>query len=666
MATVAIGAAWAFVSQVELVEDDFENLIETTYICTNEVRQGCGPGVAANELALEGQDRVVVDYADIPEVLLQAVVATEDKSFFEHRGADPVGLTRAAYQIGRQIALGEGGSLQGGSTITQQYIKLVTQDDADAVTRKAREIVRAVKLEQDLTTELGSREAAKEEIITRYLNRSYFGRNAYGVQAAARVYFDTDVQDLTLPQSAYLAGLLRSPETADASEDLFEADRRREVSLTLMMEQEFITEAERAVADADVWDTLIPERRNGLGLGEVVGSEFGAEYFVSAVRQQLDDIFPNGEYFTQSLRIYTTLDQDLQQLAYETITGRLDPTNPYMPLGSLVSVDDNGEVVAMMGGADWSVSQVNLATGRAGGGSGFQAGSQMKTFAVAEFIEQGFSPESLYESPFTLQYPQSPDGVCARWSISGGVSNNPTRSTHRTVYQSLASSLNTVFAQVAVDIGAAQLTDMARRLGIESDMLACPSTVLGTNAVSPMEMAGAYANLAREGYRLDPILIERIEDADGNVLCWYPTNSCDNTNPARQGEQVISETVARQVNGALEGVVTGGSGRATILLDEETGERRPSAGKTGTSQLNRDAWFSGFTCGLTTTIWMGYPGVDGETPRYMNDAQNELNGLVDFPTIEELFGTDEYNSRTTGNGDITAVSYTHLTLPTKA
>ena len=651
-AGVAIGAVWFFASSVELEADNFDELIETTYICTGEVTQGCGPDNAANELSIDGQDRVVVGYADMPPVLIQAVVATEDKSFFGHRGVDPGGLLRAAYQVGKQRLTSDGGSFQGGSTITQQYIKLATSDDADAISRKAREIVRAMKLEQELEDSLGSKEAAKQQIIERYLNRAYFGRGAYGVQSASRIYFDRDVQALSLPEAAYLAGLLRNPSNGDASKDLEEANRRRSVTLGQMAELEFITVEQQLEADADTWNTLIPPPVAEVGIGEVAGSDIGSEYFISAVRNQLSEIYPKGEFYSQSLRVYTTLDPGLQRLAYQTITAKLDPSNEFMPLGSLVAINDNGEVVAMMGGADWDRSQVNLATGRAGGGSGFQAGSQMKVFALAEFIEQGFSPESFYPAPFTIEYPQDAEGICGNWNVRGGVTNNETRSNHRTVYQATAGSINTVFAQMITQIGAPQVADMARRLGIESEMLECPSLVLGPNAVAPLEMATAYANLARQGLRLEPSIIERIEDADGKVLCWYPTDSCrQSSGPNRQGEQVVEPSVARQVIGALEGVINGGTGRAARLTDPETETTRPAAGKTGTTQNNRDAWFTGFTCGLTTSVWVGYPGVDGEQPWYMNDAQNAENG-VEIPTIAELFGTDAYNN-SRGNGDIT-------------
>ncbi|MGH1491686.1 MAG: transglycosylase domain-containing protein, partial [Acidimicrobiales bacterium] len=631
VAGVGIGATWSFASQVELEEDNFDQLIETTYICTGEVLQNCGPANAANELAIQGQDRVVVDYEEIPEVLINAVVATEDKSFFEHRGVDPGGLMRAAYQIGKQTLSSDSGSFQGGSTITQQYIKLATSDDSVAISRKAREIVRAIKLEQELDDSLGSKQAAKEQILERYLNRALFGRGAYGVQAAARSYFDVDVDELTLPEAAYLAGLLKSPNTGDASEDLVEAERRRSITLGQMAELEYITADEEIAAKADLWPRLVAEAEFEDGLGPVLGSEIGTEYFVSAVRRQLGQIYPNGEFYTQSLRVYTTLDPELQELAYNTITDKLDPNNEFMPLGSLVSVNDKGEVVAMMGGSSWADSQVNLATGRAGGGSGFQAGSLMKPYALAEFIEQGFSPDSYYEAPFTIEYKQDAAGICAFWRVRGGVTNNKAKPNHRTVYQATAGSINTVFAQIITQVGAAQVIDMASRLGLDESSfeVVCPSLVLGTNSVSPLEMASSYSHLAREGQRIDPAIIERIEDADGNVLCWYPVDSCDSgSSPVRQGEQVIDASVARQVNGALAGVVRGGTGRAARLIDPVTETTRPAAGKTGTTQNNKDAWFTGFTCGYTTSVWVGYPGEAGKPPLYMNDTQNQTNAEV--------------------------------------
>ncbi len=645
---VALGGVWAFISQVEeLGDDDFDQLFETTYICTGEVDEECGPDVAANEI-FRGEDRIIVGYADIPPVLINAVVATEDRTFFEHKGVDPGGLLRAAYRTARQKLSGEG-SVQGGSSITQQYVKLVSDDAENSFERKAREIVRAVNLEQNLTEELGSPEAAKQQIIERYLNRAYFGRGAYGVQAASRSYFDKDIANLSLPEAAYLAGLLRNPENGDASERLDEGNRRRYETLRQMYNEGYITEAEWAEADADTWPALIPQQSRE-GLGEVKGSEYGTEFFVTAVIAQLNELYPDGELFQQGLRVYTTLDPQLQQLAHSTITARLDPNNPDMPLGALVSVNEQGEVVAMMGGADFNENKVNLTMGRAGGGSGFQPGSLMKIFTLAEFVEQGFSPESYFAAPWTIEYPADGEGKCDQWNVRGGVSNRPTVETHRSVYRATTWSMNTVYAQMITQVGAEQSKDMAERLGIVSEMLGCPSDVLGTNVVSPLEITAAYANLAREGERLAPVLIERIEDAQGNVLCWYPTTSCDPNSPSvRVGEQTVDPSVIRQVNGAMVEVVNSGTGRSARLVDEETDVVRPAAGKTGTTQQNRDAWFTGFTCGLTTSVWMGYPGVNGETPRYMNDEVNVENG-VELTSMVELFG-EQYTSDS-GNGRI--------------
>ncbi len=672
LATVALGTGWSFISRVELAEDDFETLIETTYICTAEVQRGqCGPDTAANELALAGEDRVVVTYEQMPVHLINAVVATEDQSFFEHDGVDVSGVMRAGYQTVRRL-VSDSGSLQGGSTITQQYVKLTTAEadrptnrgaNLETISAKLVELVQARKLEQELANDpelnLQTKEDVKKHLLTRYLNRAYFGRGAYGVQAASQGYFDKNVEDLSIPEAAYLAGLLRNPNRGDASENLDEGIRRRSETLREMMEQEYITLEEQAAGNADTWPNLIPEQRDGDGIGEVKGSEYGAEYFISAVRSQLDDIYPEGQYFTQSLRVYTTLDPEKQRLAYETITSRLNPADPNMPEGALVSVDANGEVVAMMGGADWNTSQVNLTMGREGGGSGFQPGSLMKVFALAEFIEQGFSAESYFAAPSATTF-EAQDGF-EEWSVRGGPGGD---SNHRTVNHATKWSTNTIYAQIMYEVGPAQVVDIAKRLGIKSELQAFPSLVLGTEEVSPLEMAGAYANLQREGLRFDPVLIERIESADGTVLCWYPTaaTGCDpatgDAGPTRTGDQAIDPSVARQVNFALSGTGSG-TGEEARILNENGEEIRPIAGKTGTVQDNQYAWYTGFTCGVTTAVWMGYPGEIGQPNKFMNDAKNtevaEQNGLETplLPPITELFNDEEgkYLSRG-GNGRI--------------
>ncbi len=655
IAGAALAVAWNFASQVELTGDDFENLNETTYLCTGEVDFECGPDTAAYQVAQNAEDRIVVPYDDIPDVVIQAVIATEDKSYFDHQGVDPLGLARATYQVAKR-RFTDSGSLQGGSTITQQYIKLTSGDASDSVSRKAREVVRAIKFEQELADELGSKEAAKQQILERYLNRIWFGRRSYGIAAAARNYFDKDLADLTLPEAAYLAGLIRNPSAADPLEFPDEAGRRRAVSLGLMEEQGFITADQRVLAEQDDWSSLVRTEANVEGLGDVKWANVGSEYFLWEARKQLEQIFPQAEYYQKSLRVYTTLDPDLQRMAYDTVVSNLDPNNPDMPLGSLVSLDDQGRVVAMMAGADWGSSEVNLATGR--GGTGFEPGSTMKPVVLAEFVEQGYSLESLFDNQPCV-WPEY------NWTPSGGTNNPVNR--HKTVRDAMRWSRNSIFCQMIQQVGIEPVVDMAYRLGITSEVPVLPGIALGANTVAPIEMATVYSTFKNEGVRRDPVYIDRIEDADGNVLCWYPTQpgDCDGVASAidgvREGEQVVDGSVARQVNLTLVDVAANGTGRNALLVTED-GTVRATAGKTGTTNSAQHAWFSGFSCKLTTSVWMGYPGVAGQvgSPRTMADgtlirsnAEREEAGEPPWPLISELF--PEYNE--IHGGDLPAIMW---------
>lgn len=642
IAIVGLGLAWTFVTRVTLEEDTFESLRETTYICTAEVTLGCDQNNAANKLVLENGNREVVEYEDLPQHLIDAVLATEDKSFFDHRGIDAVGITRAGYQSTLKALKLSDGALQGGSTITQQYVSDVQKSDCekrglnrDCLLVKAGQFVQAVKYEQEMTEEFGSKEAAKKEILERYFNLVYFGRGADGIQSASRLYFGKDVNDLTIAESAYIVGLLRSPNSADASLDLREAERRRTKTIGLMLEQEFITQQQADEALNDLWPNLVPKSTEEFGnLGEVKGSEYGTEYFIRAVRTQLDEIYPNREYYNQSYRVYTTLDPERQKLAYQTITGRLNPNVPDMPQGSLVSVDRQGRIVAMMGGTDWESSQVNLATGKEGGGSGFQPGSLMKVFALAEFLDQGFSPSSYFEAPYSTVFPSTDEED--RWLVRGGVSNKRNKPTHRTVYEATQFSTNTVYAQIAIKVGIQQMVDMANRMGVTADLPVFRSVVLGSGEVSVLDMAASYSTLEREGVQLDPVYIERIEDKDGNVVCWYPVGGTCQESADRLGTEALEAPLARQVNLALRQVVQRGTGKkAKLIYEDETW--RAGAGKTGTTQNYRDAWFTGFTCGVTTAVWMGYPGEAGQSARYMSDDENaRVEEEIDAALAEEL------------------------------
>ncbi len=608
--------AVAVLSRIELEDDDFASLAQTTFVCSAEITRTegaeCDNDVAMAQFSA-GEDREIVSYEQIPPVLIQAVVATEDKDFFEHEGVDPLGIARALYRDVRERS-----ASQGGSTITQQYVKLTYVGSDATLVRKVREATLAIKLERELANEYDGI-GAKQEILRRYLNRIYFGRGAYGVQSAAQNYFGKNVEELSLPEAAFLAGLIRSPNSADPKNDPDEAQRRMNVTLTRMVEDGYITPETAESATATDLASITIEESDRTGLVTVRGAE-GSEYFVEAVRQELADLYPDGGLYTKGLRVYTTLDPALQQAAFTSVTEVVDPrVDPDDPSASLVAIDGQGRVVAMMGGFDFSTSQVNLATGRSGGGSGRQPGSSFKPFALAAAIESGISASSLYSAPSTISLEGANNG--SDWVVSGGGSSDGFRS----LADALRVSSNVVYAQLMVQLGPAAVVDVAARLGVDAELEPVNALVLGSGEVSVLDMAAAYSTFANQGDQYDPILIERIELPDGSV-CWYPHDGKCGSGPERVPDVAgaIDGSVARQVTYAMSQVITAGTGRAADF-------GRDAAGKTGTTQDARDAWFVGYTCELTAAVWMGYTGGPGEPVRTMENVRGiEVHG-GDFP-----------------------------------
>jgi membrane peptidoglycan carboxypeptidase len=586
------GAGWV-VSQIELPEADV--LLETSYVCAAEVTERCGPDNAIAELS-GVQNRTLVALDQVPDVLIAAVLAQEDRNFFSHSGIDPISIARALYTDIRHQTIA-----QGGSTITMQYVKNVYLTNERTLMRKVREAALAVKLEREL---------GKEEILERYLNTIYFGRGAYGVGAAARTYFGKPVEEVTLTEAAFLAGLIRAPETGDPSRDLPEANRRRNNALVRMVADGHITQDEMDAANAVPLDEITQPRADREGMGAVRGAEYGTEYFVDQVRQQLIDELGAAAVYGGGLRVYTTLDLGLQQAAYGAITEVLDPANPEDPAAALVALDGDNRVVAMVGGTDFRTSQVNLAMGRQGGGSGRGPGSAYKPFALAQALVDGWSLADTVPAPSTAVFPGADNG--ADWRVTGGGSPSGEYS----LGDAMRVSSNTAYAHLMIELGPARVNEMARRLGVTHQVPDVPSVVLGAGEVSVLDMASAYSTFRDSGRRTQPTLLVRVTDSSGRTVLGV--------DPDR--DRVLDPQTADLVTHALEGVVTGGTGRAAAVAGQHV------AGKTGTTTGNRDAWFVGYTCDITTAVWMGYPTPDeAGNPRVMGNFRGIAVSGGSFP-----------------------------------
>ncbi|MGK2947932.1 MAG: transglycosylase domain-containing protein, partial [Acidimicrobiales bacterium] len=594
MGVAASGGAAAVVLNIDLPSTD--PLLQTSFVCSAEVTEACGPDNAIATFRAE-EDRINVPLEELPPVLTQAVLATEDRDFYNHSGIDPVGITRALYRDLRGDVV-----RQGGSTITQQYVKNVYLTSERSVVRKVKEAVLAVKLERELE---------KDEILERYLNTIYFGRGAYGVGAASRAYFGKDVRQIGLPEVTYLAGLIRAPESADATRSVEEAERRRSTVLTAMVEEGHISGDEQAAAEAITLTSIVSERRERTGLGDVRGDDIGTKYFVEAVRRQIAERYGEETLYGGGLRIYTTIDFDMQRAAWNAVTSTLD--RPEDPSAALVAVDQYGYVKAMVGGRDFENQEVNLALGAAAGGSGRGAGSAFKPLVLAEAVRQDISLDSKFSAPGTMTFP----GVQgAREGEDWKVGNyGGTEQGVLDLVDATRVSSNTAYAQLMLEVGPENVVRLADQLGVSAELPPVPALVLGSGDVSPLDMAVAYSTFANRGLHNDPIMISRIEqvDEDGRVrVIEQATPSSD---------RVLTEVQADLVTHCLRQVVLGGTGQSADI-------GRPAAGKTGTTQDNKDAWFVGYTPKLTAAVWMGFadPLPDGTVP-VMDDVRGrEVTG----------------------------------------
>lgn len=600
---VALLSGAGFVlGQVELPDED--PLLQSTFICANDVVDRCTQDNAMAKLAGE-EDRVSLPIDEIPQTFIDAVLAAEDRNFYSHAGIDPVGIARAIYQEVRGSS-----AQQGGSTITQQYAKNAFLSSERTITRKLKEAVLAVKLE---------REFDKNEILQRYLNTVYFGRGAYGAEAAARTYFGVSIRNVDLSQAAYLAALIRSPESTDVSRNPETAIFRRNSVLDGMLEEGWVTAEEYEAAKAKELSAEVRERSVREGLGEVVGAEFGSEYYVEYIRRLLYEEYGADVVNGGGLRVYTTLDKGLQQAAYESVYR--DVLNEEDdPSGALVSVDELGRVVALVGGKDFSASEVNLALGALAGGSGRPPGSSFKPIVLAEALGQDISARSKFINENEIVLPRANDGE--DWEVGN---YDDGAETLVDLVEATKVSSNTVYARLMLEVGPANVVHLAERLGVRTPLPPVNSLVLGSGDVSVLDMASAYSTFARRGEHIEPFFITKVEQiVDGEVKVLFQAGS--------ERQQVMRRGDADQVNWILRQVVLGGTGAGA-------NPGYPVAGKTGTSGDYRDAWFVGYSPKLTTAVWMGYPDLDenGET-RFMTNVKGRRVTGGSFPaTIFKLF-----------------------------
>ena len=491
----------------------------------------------------------LVPVAEMAPVLPRAVLAIEDRRFFEHGGIDAFGVIRAAWQNAV-----EGRVVAGGSTISQQVAKLVFLTPERSVRRKIQEAMLAFWLE---------REFSKEEILTIYLNRAYFGAGAYGVDAAARRYFGRTARDLETAQAAMIAGLLKAPSRYSPANDLALARRRAGVVVDAMVDADFLSEGEGARARSEV-KTLTVARRRGRAAG----------YFVDWVLEQVPGYVGRDH---GALRVRTTLDPARQRAAQAALTQTLAEAGKSRRIGqgALVALDGSGAVRAMVGGRDHAKSVFNRATQ-----ARRQPGSAFKTVVYLAAMEAGLGPDDTIEdAPIAI----------AGWSPRNydGEYRGPV-----TVREGFARSINTVAVRVGLHAGVKRVRAAARRLGIESTLPADASIALGTGEVTLLELTSAYVTLANGGTRALPHGIAEIRNRAGDVV-YRRTGS--GAGRAAEGPAVAA------MHDLLAATVDWGTGRAAAL-PQGLGRAH---GKTGTSQKFRDAWFVGWAGDLTAGVWLG-------------------------------------------------------------
>jgi membrane peptidoglycan carboxypeptidase len=550
------------------------------------------------------RDRTAVSLSHINLVMQKAIVSIEDARFWQHGPIDPKGVLRAVVRDTQA-----GGAEQGASTLTQQYVKNVfieeAGDDPTAVAqatsptlgRKIRELKYAIQAEKEL---------GKKKILDNYLNIVPFGEQSFGVEAASERYFSTHAQNLTLPQAALLAGVVNGTTLYDPAQHPQAARDRRDIVLQRMSDVHDITQAQADAAKKQPLGLKVTAPRNGC-----ITAVRGGGFFCDYVRE----VFLSSPVFgktaedrarrwnTGGLTIKTTLDPKVQDAVQASITRHVYQTDSVATAVTLVQ-PGTGKILAMGQSRPYGFgtdeTQINLSVDDdMGGGTGFQSGSTFKPITAAAAIDGGTDPNTVLSAPYSMDYP-SPVSTCGtpwvRNPTDPPMTNEDTSEAGpMNMKKAMALSVNTYFVQLISKIGICPVVRMERKLGVRqangAPLQQVPSITLGTQQVSPLTMATAYAAFADEGVYCTPVAIKSITDASGTSLP-VPHTSCN---------RAMSPKTAATLNTLLKGVVEDGTGKQAGLKD------RDSAGKTGTTDNRWAAWFVGYTSNLAGAVWVGGP-----------------------------------------------------------
>lgn len=530
------------------------------------------------------ENREIVPFEKMSNYIKDAILAVEDKRFYDHQGVDYIRI------IGAFIAdVKAGNKEQGASTITMQYIRNVYFAPEKTFMRKINEAVMAIQLEKKYT---------KDKILEMYLNTIYFGVGTYGVEKASQAYFGISANDLNLQQAALLAALVKAPSIYNPYSDIKKAQDRRNLVLKLMYEQQRIDKEQYLNAISSP-----VELNKDTQLAEDEQQNQIAPYFIDYVKQQLyEKKFTDYDVFKGGLRIYTTLDIGLQEKAENAIR-TVFPQDPG-PSYSLISTDPaNGYIYALIGGKDYNTNKFNIATqGKR------QPGSVFKVPVLMTSLNMNLSPNDKYNpnGPITINIPSGPD-----WTVENyGGTNYDTQA--MTVVDATINSVNVVYAQLIMKVGAENVEKLCNDMGIE-DIGSNPAIALGglEEGITPLDMSKIFSTLAANGYYREPVCILKITDSSGNILYEYDPNKNENN------KQIMDAPAAYNTTKILERVILEGTGKGANI-------GRPAAGKTGTTSDFRDAWFGGYSPELATVVWMGH--MESNKPMEPIEGRNLTGG----------------------------------------